>query len=85
MPLTTSSTTSSASGRASSSGYESMSNGAFDEMIASLPSMINNDTNTIRLRSKSTKKGSVTLSTRFFSHKFILMHMTYIPFFNLCE
>jgi hypothetical protein len=54
MPLTTSSTASSASGRASSSGYESMSNTAFEEMIASIPT---NENNSIRLRNKTIRKG----------------------------
>ncbi|CAM4876412.1 unnamed protein product [Rotaria socialis] len=56
MPLTTSSTASSASGRASSSGYESMSNAAFEELIASTPIMANNESNSIRLRNKSMRK-----------------------------
>ncbi|CAM4765474.1 unnamed protein product [Rotaria magnacalcarata] len=56
MPLTTSSTASSASGRASSSGYESMSNAAFEELIASTPIMVNNENNSIRLRNKSMRK-----------------------------
>lgn len=53
MPLTTSSTTSSASGRASSSGYESMSNTVLEEMIAAIPAMINSEN---KLRNKSTRK-----------------------------
>ena len=57
MPLTTSSTTSSASGRASSSGYESMSNTVLEEMIASIPAMITNENNSIKLRNKSIRKG----------------------------
>ena len=55
MPLTTSSTTSSASGRASSSGYESMSNTVLEEMIASIPAMINSEN---RSREKSLRKGT---------------------------
>jgi hypothetical protein len=54
MPLTTSSTASSASGRASSSGYESMSNTVLDEMFASMPS---NGNNSFRIRNKSIRKG----------------------------
>ena len=57
MPLTTSSTTSSASGRASSSGYESMSNTVLEEMIASIPAMITSENNAMKLRSKSIRKG----------------------------
>jgi hypothetical protein len=51
MPLTTSSTTSSASGRASSSGYESMSNTVLEEMISSIPTMITNE-----IKNKSIRK-----------------------------
>ena len=57
MPLTTSSTTSSASGRASSSGYESMSNTILEDMITS----VNNETNQIKLRNKSQRKELNTL------------------------
>jgi hypothetical protein len=57
MPLTTSSTTSSGSGRASSSGYESMSNTQFEEMIASIPAMMVTETNSIKLRNKTMRKG----------------------------
>ena len=57
MPLTTSSTASSASGRASSSGYESMSNTVLEEMIASMPSTIINGNNSIKIRNKSARKG----------------------------
>jgi hypothetical protein len=57
MPLTTSSTTSSASGRASSSGYESMSNTVLEDMIASIPILMTNDNNSIKLRNKSIRKG----------------------------
>lgn len=57
MPLTTSSTASSASGRASSSGYESMSNTILEEMIASIPVNINNGNNSIKTRSKTMRKG----------------------------
>jgi hypothetical protein len=57
MPLTTSSTASSASGRASSSGYESMSNTILEEMIASMPLNITNANNSIKIRNKSTRKG----------------------------
>lgn len=57
MPLTTSSTTSSASGRASSSGYESMSNTILEDMITS----VNNETNQIKLRNKSLRKDTNTL------------------------
>ncbi|CAF5129415.1 unnamed protein product, partial [Rotaria sp. Silwood1] len=60
MPLTTSSTASSASGRASSSGYESMSNTAFEDMISSIPIIMNNENNPIKLRNKSIRKGSNT-------------------------
>ncbi|CAF0829659.1 unnamed protein product [Rotaria sordida] len=56
MPLTTSSTASSASGRASSSGYESMSNTTFEEMISSIPIIMNNENNSIKLRNKSIRK-----------------------------
>ncbi|CAF3430792.1 unnamed protein product [Rotaria sp. Silwood1] len=56
MPLTTSSTASSASGRASSSGYESMSNTAFEDMISSIPIIMNNENNPIKLRNKSIRK-----------------------------
>ncbi|CAF1068218.1 unnamed protein product [Adineta steineri] len=56
MPLTTSSTASSASGRASSSGYESMSNTILEEMLASMPTNITNTNNSIKIRSKSTRK-----------------------------
>jgi hypothetical protein len=56
MPLTTSSTTSSASGRASSSGYESMSNTVLEEMISSIPTMITNENNLIKLKNKSIRK-----------------------------
>ncbi|CAF1214552.1 unnamed protein product [Adineta steineri] len=56
MPLTTSSTASSASGRASSSGYESMSNTALEEMIASIPIIMTNDNNPVKLRNKSIRK-----------------------------
>jgi hypothetical protein len=55
MPLTTSSTASSASERASSSGYESMSNTILEEMFASMPSNGNN--NSIKIRNKSIRKG----------------------------
>jgi hypothetical protein len=57
MPLTTSSTTSSASGRASSSGYESMSNTVLEEMIASIPTMSTNENNSLKLRNRSIRKG----------------------------
>jgi hypothetical protein len=57
MPLTTSSTASSGSGRASSSGYESMSNTVLEEMIASIPAMITNENASIKLRNKSIRKG----------------------------
>jgi hypothetical protein len=57
MPLTTSSTASSASGRASSSGYESMSNTVLEEMIASMPSTVTNENNSIKIRNKSARKG----------------------------
>jgi hypothetical protein len=57
MPLTTSSTASSASGRASSSGYESMSNTAFEEMVSSVPIIMTNENNSIKLRNKSIRKG----------------------------
>lgn len=57
MPLTTSSTASSASGRASSSGYESMSNTALEDLMTSIPTMINNENNPIKLRNKSLRKG----------------------------
>jgi hypothetical protein len=50
MPLTTSSTASSASGRASSSGYESMSNTILEEMIGL------NENNSIKIRNKSIRK-----------------------------
>ncbi|CAF1162762.1 unnamed protein product [Rotaria sordida] len=56
MPLTTSSTASSTSGRTSSSGYESMSNTILEEMIASIPSNINNENNSIKTRNKSIRK-----------------------------
>ncbi|CAF1659853.1 unnamed protein product, partial [Adineta ricciae] len=56
MPLTTSSTTSSASGRASSSGYESMSNTVFEEIVSSIPVIIANENNSIKLRNKSIRK-----------------------------
>ncbi|CAF0918183.1 unnamed protein product, partial [Adineta ricciae] len=56
MPLTTSSTASSASGRASSSGYESMSNTILEEMLASMPTNITNANNSIKIRNKSTRK-----------------------------
>ncbi|CAF3316641.1 unnamed protein product [Rotaria sp. Silwood2] len=57
MPLTTSSTASSTSGRASSSGYESMSNTILEEMIVSIPSNITNGNNSIKTRNKSVRKG----------------------------
>ncbi|CAF4824467.1 unnamed protein product, partial [Rotaria sp. Silwood2] len=57
MPLITSSTaSSSASGRASSSGYESMSNTAFEEMISSIPIIMSNENNSVKLRNKSLRK-----------------------------
>ncbi|CAF4040350.1 unnamed protein product [Rotaria sp. Silwood2] len=56
MPLTTSSTASSTSGRASSSGYESMSNTILEEMIVSIPSNITNGNNSIKTRNKSVRK-----------------------------
>ncbi|UJR37144.1 hypothetical protein I4U23_029854 [Adineta vaga] len=56
MPLTTSSTASSASGRASSSGYESMSNTVFEEIISSIPVIVANENNSIKLRNKSIRK-----------------------------
>ncbi|CAF3736376.1 unnamed protein product [Rotaria sp. Silwood1] len=56
MPLTTSSTASSTSGRASSSGYESMSNTILEEMIASIPLNITNENNSIKIRNKSIRK-----------------------------
>ena len=60
MPLTTSSAASSASGRASSSGYESLSNTAFDEILRSTPTaMLVNDEQNLRLRSRSQRKGSI--------------------------
>ena len=58
MPLTTSSTASSASGRASSSGYESMSNTVLEEMLLSLPPLSTSETNPTKTRNKSTRKGS---------------------------
>ena len=57
MPLTTSSTASSASGRASSSGYESMSNIVQDEMVASIPSTITSGHNSMKTRNRSVRKG----------------------------
>lgn len=57
MPLTTSSTASSASGRASSSGYESMSNTILEEMLASVPTNMTNANNSIKIRNKSMRKG----------------------------
>ena len=54
MPLTTSSTASSASGRASSSGYESMGNTILDEI---LPSPLTNGFHSIKIRNKSARKG----------------------------
>jgi hypothetical protein len=62
MPLTTSSTASSASGRASSSGYESMSNTLLEEMLASMPMNITNANNSIKIRNKSTRKGKDAVS-----------------------
>ena len=57
MPLATSSTASSASGRASSSGYESMSNTAVEEMISSVPVIISHNNNPVKLRNKQVQKG----------------------------
>ncbi|CAM2703761.1 unnamed protein product [Rotaria socialis] len=59
MPLTTSSTASSASGRASSSGYESMSNTILEEMIASIPSNLTNGTNSIKTRNRRSNNTAV--------------------------
>jgi hypothetical protein len=56
MPLTTSSTAS--SGRASSSGYESMSNTVLEEMIGS-----NGNNNSMKLRNKSTRKDDRRLNS----------------------
>ncbi|UJR09080.1 hypothetical protein I4U23_013327 [Adineta vaga] len=56
MPLTTSSTASSASGRASSSGYESMGNTILEEMLASMPTNITNANNSVKTRNKSIRK-----------------------------
>jgi hypothetical protein len=66
MPLTTSSTASSASGRASSSGYESMSNTAFEEMIASVPAIITNENNSMKLKNKTIRKGLIFKTTFIF-------------------
>ncbi|CAF3730611.1 unnamed protein product, partial [Rotaria sp. Silwood1] len=53
------STASSTSGRASSSGYESMSNTILEEMIASIPLNITNENNSIKIRNKSIRKGKI--------------------------
>ena len=59
MPLTTSSTASSASGRASSSGYESMSNNVLEEIISSTQSNMINGNNSIKTRNKTIRKGKI--------------------------
>ena len=71
MPLTTSSTMSSASGRASSSGYESMSNTVFEEIVSSIPVIIANENNSIKLRNKSIRKGRSTVKSQMFLNSII--------------
>jgi hypothetical protein len=61
MPLTTSSTAS--SGRASSSGYESMSNTVLEEMMGS------NGKNSIRIRNKSTRKDDRRMNSPIIQHQ----------------
>ena len=61
MPLTTSSTAS--SGRASSSGYESMSNTVLEEMMAA------NGKNSIRVRNKSTRKEERRMNSPIIQHQ----------------
>lgn len=68
MPLTTSSTASSASGRASSSGYESMSNTAFEEVLSSIPNTVIHENNLSKLRTKSIRKGSIEIHFIFTVH-----------------
>jgi hypothetical protein len=61
MPLTTSSTAS--SGRASSSGYESMSNTMLEDMMGS------NGKNSIRIRNKSTRKDDRRMNSPIIQHQ----------------